>query len=266
MRFLILGPLTVLKDGEDVTPSAPKQRALLALLLANANRPVSMAQVVRELWDYDPPPRAVAAVHTYVMQVRKALRDDDRLVTVEQGYLLRVRPGELDLDAFADAAAAGRERLAAGELAAARRRLRDALGLWRGRVLVDVESGPLLQEAIDRAERDRLDAVAARIEADLGLGRHLELIGELSGLAHLHPDDERLVRLLMRALYRAGRQADAIAAYGDLRRELAREHRAAPAPETERLYTHILTGHPGLEWTAPPVPRPRSSADHGALL
>jgi DNA-binding SARP family transcriptional activator len=255
MEFLVLGPLSVIRDGVNLAPTAPKQRQLLALFLVNANRPVSMSQVVTELWEYVPPPSAVAAVHTYVMQLRKALHHpaSDKealatpLTTLEQGYRLDVRTGELDLHAFTDRTAVARMSLVDGDHEAAARQLRVALGMWRGKVLADVTAGPLLQDAIDLAERRYLEAVTWRVEAELHLGRHHELVGELRALVHRYPCDETLAGHLMLALYRSGRQADALAAFNALRHALTSEYRLSPADELLQLYLDILSGHPRLE-------------------
>ncbi|GAA3059598.1 hypothetical protein Aglo01_66080 [Actinokineospora globicatena] len=247
----MLGPLAVADGPRLVTPSAPKQRQVLALLLVNANHVVPVRDVVTELWEYDPPRSAVAAVHNNVMLLRRALRDD-RIATTDQGYLLRTRAGELDLAEFADAVTSARAWLSEGRHADAGRRLRSALAVWGGPALVDVAVGPLLQAAVDRAERLRLEAVTARISVELVLGLHREVLGELAGLVHDHPADEGLIRLLMLALYRAGRQADAIALYTALRGRLSAEPALAadhPEPEarTAELYTDILIGDPLLD-------------------
>jgi SARP family transcriptional regulator, regulator of embCAB operon len=286
MEFGVLGSLFVLNNGVDVTPTAPKQRQMLALLIFNANRVVSIAQFVAELWGPAPPSSAVDAVHTYIMQLRRTLRgtsaDTRRLITRERGYELVVRPGELDLDVFTDRVRLARTTLARGDhdaagrlrCAAAAGQLRGALDLWRSSVLVDVFVGPILGPATATIEDDRITATAQRIEAELRLGRHNELVGELSGLVYCHPANEDLVAHLMVALYRSGRPADALAAYCRLRDVLAREHGTSPSDRLSRLHLNILTMDPTLEAPAPsirssldlvsvPVPRNGHATDRG---
>lgn len=253
MKIQILGPLTITRAGVDLTPTAPKQRQLLALLAVNANEHVGTNQILAELWESAPPASAVAAVHTYVMQLRKLLHvreDTDRIGTTEHGYRLHLRTGELDLQRFSDITTATQLCLADRDAGTTRRELRRALGLWRGAMLADVWTGPLLKDAVERMERLRSETVAAAIETELELGQHHDLLGELSGLVRGEPANERIARLLMLALYRSGRQADAIAVFGGLRRALARDHRTPPRRDTERLYTRILAGDPGLEMPA----------------
>lgn len=267
MHFCVLGPLSVVDKGIDRTPSAPKQRQMLALLLMNANHVVSMSQFVEELWEYSPPSSAVAAVHTYVMQLRRTLggraageaAGPGRICTRDQGYVLRVEPGELDLDLYEEEVRAARNSLDSGaldrgvlELCAAQRR-------WSGQILVDVPTGPLLHAAIAVVERNRLDAVGRRIRADLDLGRHHGLIGELSSLAHEYAADEDLAAQLMLALYRSGRRVDALAVFHRLRRALRDEHGATPSHRIQQLNTDILSAHPRLE--SPSRPQWRLSLD-----
>lgn len=252
MEFGVLGPLSVVDGESDRTPTAPKQRQLLALLLMNANRTVSMAQIVEELWECNPPPSATGAVQTYVKQLRRALHGrrigsaSRRLVTGKQGYLIRVQPGELDLDVFTERIRAARALLPSDTVTAVHG-LGIALDLWRGQALVDVLPGPLLQQAISALEQARLSAIIDRIGGELHLGRHHELIGELSALVCHHPTNERLAAHLMLALYRSGRQADAIAAYHRLRRALRDEFGASPSASLQALNTDILSAHPRLQ-------------------
>jgi DNA-binding SARP family transcriptional activator len=259
VKIQVLGPLTITRDVVDITPTAPKQRQLLALLAVRANETVGTGQITAELWDHAPPPSATAAVHTYVMQLRKILHapnDADRIGTTEFGYRLRVRTGELDLQRFTDITTARQLGLADRDADTTRRELRRALSLWRGAMLADVWTGPLLTEAVERAERLRSETLTAAIEAELELGRHHDVLGELSGLVQGEPGNERMARLLILALYRSGRQADAIAVFAGLRRALARDHRTVPTRDTERLYRWILAGDPGLE-----IPVPRLTID-----
>lgn len=255
MRFSVLGPMCVTENGEDRTPSAPKHRQMLALLLMNANHVVSMAQFVEELWEYSPPPSAVAAVHTYVMQLRRILQGSGpatnanacRLVTRDQGYVLHVQDGELDLHAYERQVRAGRVALDAGNLEAGARQIRTAHALWSGQGPVDAPAGPLLRAALAAMERDRLETMVLRVRAELRLGRHHQLLAELCALVHQDPANEQLTGQLMLALYRSGRQADALAAFHRLRRTLREELGTSPGRGIHRLITDILCGHPRLE-------------------
>ncbi|MEG3627035.1 AfsR/SARP family transcriptional regulator [Streptomyces poriticola] len=256
MEFRVLGPLSVCDDeGRHRTPTAPKQRQLLSLLALNANHVVSVGQIVEEIWEYRPPSSAVAAVHTYVMQLRRSLdgarrgpgRSPGRLQTREQGYVLKVNAGELDLDRCEQRMRAARATLEAGGYAEAAEQLRAAQMMWTGPMLVDVPTGPLLRAAIEVVERDRLDAVAQRLGAELRLGRHHEILGELTALVHQYGTHEDLVAHLMLALYRSGRQADALMAYHRLRARLREEFGTKPSARLQHLHMHMLAGHPRLE-------------------
>jgi SARP family transcriptional regulator, regulator of embCAB operon len=244
MRFGVLGPLYAIDEERDITPTAPKQRQLLALLLMNANRPVPVGGCVEELWDNQPPTTAVAAVQTYVKDLRQALRS--RLVTNRQGYQLRVEPGELDADVFAELARQSRRTAVPETL----RTLRRALRLWRGDALVDVTAGPLLHRSVVEWEGRRLATMVQRIGIELATGRHHELIAELSALVRRHPTHEELTAQLMLALYRSGRQADAITAFHRLRQALRDELGTVPSAVTQRLNTDILSASAHLEHSA----------------
>lgn len=258
MEFGLLGPLSVVDRGSDRTPTAPKQRQMLAVLLLNANRVVSMEQFAYELWEHDPPSSAVAAVYTYIMQLRRTLHGrpvggsipPGRLMRRHHGYQLEVRPGELDLDLFEDQLRAARNSVARNENEFAAQQLRAALDVWRAPILVDVTAGPVLQAAIAEIERSQLDAVTQRISADLRLGRHHELIGELSALVYHHTTNEDLAAQLMLALYRSGRQADALTTFHLLRRALREDLGVAPSQRMHQLYTDILSAHPRLEMSS----------------
>ncbi|WP_433343511.1 AfsR/SARP family transcriptional regulator [Streptomyces sp. CA-253872] len=247
--------MSVYDDDRHKTPTAPKQRQLLALLALNANRVVSVAHIREEIWEYHPPASAVAAVHTYVMQLRRALngsrrgpgRDRGRLRTHDQGYLLELREDELDLHRYEKGARDARAVLEHGDAAEAAERLRAAELVWSGPMLVDVPTGPLLRAAVELAERDRLDLVGQRLLAELRLGRHHQILGELTALVHRHGTHEGLATYLMLALYRSGRQADALRVYHGLRARLREELGTTPSELPQHLYTDMLTGHPRLE-------------------
>ncbi|MFF5503289.1 BTAD domain-containing putative transcriptional regulator [Streptomyces roseolus] len=239
----------------------------MSLLAFNANHVVSVAQIVEEIWEYRPPSSAVAAVHTYVMQLRRSLdgarrgpgRGPGRLQTRDQGYVLKLNPGELDLHRYEQQVRAARATLMAGDYAEAVEQLRAAETMWAGPMLVDVPTGPLLRAAIEVVERDRLDAVPQRLGAELRLGRHHEILGELTALVHQYGTHEGLVAHLMLALYQSGRQADALMAYHRLRARLREELDAKPSARLQLLHTHMLSGHPRLE--PPSCARGRQSLD-----
>lgn len=254
MEFKVLGPLSVLQCGADLAPSAPKQRQMVALLLLDPGHAVSMAQFIEELWDGNPTPTAVASVHSYIMRLRRMVCDcphdgiaRQRLVTLDRAYRLEVRPGELDLDVFEDKSRLGCATLARHEYALAAAQLRAALDVWRAPVLPDVTWGPLLLPAVEAIEASRLEVLGQRIWADLHLGRHHELISELSALAHEHATNEDFATQLMLALHRSGRRADALDAFHRLRCALREELGVTPSRRMHELYTDILASHPRLE-------------------
>src|SRR5215218_3589898 len=212
MEFRILGPLEVLgPDGGAIAISGSKERALLAILLLHANRVVATERLVDDLWGDDPPRMARKSLQVRMSSLRKSL--GDVLVSRPPGYLVRVRPGELDLQRFEQLAADAREALDEDRAEAAARLLRDALDLWRGAPLADVRQESFLGPAVVRLEELRLAAIELRIEADLARGREAEVVGDLEVLTAEHPYRERFHGQLMLALYRAGRQVDALDAY-----------------------------------------------------
>jgi DNA-binding SARP family transcriptional activator len=227
LEFRILGPLEVLKDGAPVQLSGRNQRALLTLLLLRANEAVSTERLVDQLWGEHPPRTATTSLQNAVSQLRKLLEPDLQLHTRAAGYLLELDAGQLDLSSF--------ERLAreanAAEPAARALLLREALALWRGPALADSEMEEFAQAEIHRLEDLRLGVLEQRIQADLDTGLDAALISELETLIGRHPLRERLRAQLMLALFRSGRQADALNAYHDARRtldELGIEPRLVP--------------------------------------
>src|SRR5437660_2023124 len=268
MRFRVLGTLEVRSDGDrPVRLGATKQRILLAVLLLYANRPVDADRLIDALWPRRPPRSAPVALRTYVSALRQVLTLARRtelpwLATVPGGYQLHCAPSDLDLLAFEDLAAQGRQAMLDGHPVLAAERLRRALGLWRGRPFEDIplESG-LCTELI-RLDEGRLSAYETLIETQLTLGHHEDVLPELQTLVTAPPLRERLWSQWMLALYRSGRRAEALRAYGDLRRHLVRELGVEPTPPLQTLHRQILTGDPDLApvvWTgrtaAPPVPR-----------
>ena len=259
MEFRILGPVEVHGDDGPVRLGGAKHRTVLAVLLLHANEVVSADRLVDELWGEEPPNTAANALQVYVSQLRKALGPGASIRRQPPGYALEIGPEELDLARFERLAEEGRRAFAAGETSEAAAKLRDALRLWRGPALSDVtlESSGAVEAR--RLEDARLAVVEDRIEADLALGRHAELVPELEALVAEHPLRERFRHQLMVALYRAGRQADALAAYQDARRALVEELGIDPSPALQELEKAILNQDPRL--AAPPsAPMQRPAA------
>jgi predicted ATPase/DNA-binding SARP family transcriptional activator len=246
MQFRILGPLEV-AEGDCVISLAAAQRSLLALLLLSANEVVSADQLIEELWGEKVPESGRTALQVRVSQLRKALGGDSgRIATRAPGYLLRVDRDELDLNCF--------ERLVreadGAEPAEAAGKLREALGLWRGPPLADLSYASFAQPAIRWLEELRLAAVEKRIQAELALGRQAELVGELEALVEEHPLREHLHAQLMLALYRCGRQADALAAYRKARRVLVDQLAVEPSAPLRQLERAILRQEGSLDLEA----------------
>jgi DNA-binding SARP family transcriptional activator len=246
MEFRILGPLEVWCDGAALALGGPKPRALVAVLALHANEVVAADRLIDEVWREEVPEGAAAALRLNVSRLRKAL-PPDVLVTRPPGYLLRVGPGELDLHRFERLVHDGRRLLAAGCAAEASARLREALAVWRGPALADFAYEDFAQAALARLEEIRLGALELRIDADLALGRHEELVGDLKVLVAEHPFRERLRACLMMALYRSGRQAEALDAYQDARRTLVDELGIEPGPALRSLEHAILQQDPALD-------------------
>jgi predicted ATPase/DNA-binding SARP family transcriptional activator len=260
MEYRILGPLEVGFDGPPFPAKGRKPRALLALLLLRRNKTVPADKLIDDLWGESPPATAANTLQVYVSQLRKLL--EDRLVREGRGYRLRVDPGELDAERFEGLAAEGASALAARSYAKASELLLEALGLWRGPALVDVHDEPFAQAEITRLEELRLAAIEDRLEAELGLGRDQELVAELEALVSEHPVRERVRGLLMLALYRAGRQADALETYREARRVLVDELGLEPGPELRELEQAILRQDESLARRTRPesnVPAPVST-------
>ncbi len=240
VEFGVLGPVRAVRDGRELGLGGPRRRALLALLLVAGGRVVPAERLAEELWGGCPPPAAAGTLRAHVSRLRALLRPDAVLFARGGGYALAVEPGQLDAGRFERLAGAGREALEHGEAAVAASRFREALGLWRGRALADVaDVEPLAREGA-RLEELRLVAVEGRVEADLALGLEAEVAGELEGLVAEHPVRERLWRLLVLALYRGGRQADALGAYRRARAMLAEELGIEPGEELRQLEQAVL--------------------------
>ena len=246
MRFRLLGPLDVEDDGRPLHISRPKQRALLAMLLLNANRVVSTDTLTDALWEDRIPDTAAKALQVHVSQLRRLL-GSDRLQTKAPGYVLRIDAGEYDVHDFD--ALVGRARAETPSQASAT--WQQALSLWRGEPLADFAASRFAQAEIARLEELRLVAIEGRLGAELSRGRDAELIGELESLVTEHPHRERLRELLMLALYRTGRQAEALAAYQDARRELSEGLGLEPSRALRDLERAILSQDPSLEARRP---------------
>ena len=237
MEFRILGPLEAIADGRALALGGSRQRALLALLLTRANEVVSTDRLIDELWGAQPPKTAANALQYHVSQLRRTLAAGDTIVTQEPGLSDPRRTAESSTCSSSSGWSTDAQG-SAPELAA--RLLRDALGLWRGPALADVAHESFAQPEILRLEELRLGALDGRLEADLALGRHTELVGELELLVREHPLRERLRAQLMRALYGSGRQAEALDVYRETRRLLVDELGIEPSPALRELETAIL--------------------------
>jgi len=261
----LLGPLLLVRAGRQITPSAPKLRLVLSLLAVQANAVTRVDQLVEELWGESPPPSALTTVQTYIYQLRKLLKLDDRpeedgdptrpaLRSHPGGYILQL-PDLADVDAnlFEDLVRRGRTELLGAHPKAAAQTFRDALELWRGNVLEGVATGPVLYAHATRLEELRRTVLTLRIEADLQLGRHHEIIGELNSMVSSEPTREDISAKLMIALYRSGRRADALGVYQRIRTALVDELGLDPAAELQRLHQLMLEANPELDLLSPAV-------------
>jgi DNA-binding SARP family transcriptional activator len=237
--------LEVVDESRRLPLGGAKQRALLAILILHRREVVSSDRLIDELWGEQAPATAAKALQGYISGLRKALGADS-VTTRDGGYMLVAEPSQVDLDRFERLAEQGHEELTAGDQAQAAKTLREALALWRGPPLADFAYEPFAQAEVGRLEEERLAAIEDRIDADLGLGRHSKLIAELEGLAREHPLRERLHAQLMLALYRAGRQADALEHYRRTRQTMIDQLGLQPGPELRRLEQEILAQDPEL--------------------
>ena len=250
MEYRILGPLALVEDERDLAPAGAKQQALLGIFLLHPGETLSRDRLIDELWGSRPPETAGNTLQVYVSQLRKLL-PPGALVTRLPGYALEVDPEALDASRFERLARGGRDALARGDSAGASTALERALALWRGPVLAGVAfEGTAAGEAA-RLEELRVAAAEDRIDAGLALGRHAELVGELEAMVAEHPLRERLRGQLMVALYRSGRQADALEVYQRTRAELVEQLGIEPGPQLHELQRAVLAQDPAL---APPAP------------
>jgi YVTN family beta-propeller protein len=262
LEFWVLGPLEVRSKGKALPLGGPKQRALLAVLLLHANEVLSRDRLIDGVWGETPPSTIGAVLNVYLSKLRKLLGShgaDTPLVTRPHGYMLRIRPEQLDLHRFERLVGEGRDAFTAGNAETAAARLGEALALWRGPPLADLAHMPFAAPVIGRLEELRLSALEDRIEAGFALGLHGDLVPELKVLVAEYPLRERLRAQLMVALYGTGRQSEALQAYREARRLLAEELGIDPGPELQNLEKAILVQEPAL---APPTSRPaiRSAA------
>ncbi|MCG8922105.1 BTAD domain-containing putative transcriptional regulator [Lentzea sp. CC55] len=250
VEFRVLGPLQVLLDSDPLLVRAGRQRALLASLLLRVGTSVSVDELAGNVWGDDPPARARATLQTYVMRLRQLLGPSVPIRTVPDGYLIDVDEKTIDLMRFEPLIDQGEQERAAGNLQAASAAFTAALGLWRGPALVDVPSEVLHRDEVPRLDERRLHVLERRVEVDLELGRHGELVAELSRLTSDHPLRERFWAQLMVALYRSGRQSEALAAYQRVSRLLGDELGIDPGDELRRVHSQVLSGSIGAVTTA----------------
>ncbi len=254
IEFRVLGPLEARAGGRVIDVGGPKQRALLAMLLLRANEPVPRGVLVHQLWHENPPAGAHHTLEVYVSRLRKtldAVAEEPVVLTRPGAYLLRIAANQLDLNRFERLAGEGRKALAANAPERAAAHLREALALWRGAPLADLGDEPFAQVEIARLEELRIGLIEDRIEADLALGRHADVVTESEALIAAHPLRERLHQQLMIALYRCGRQAEALASYQSARRTLVADLGLEPGRGLQGLQRAILRQDASLD----PPPR-----------
>ena len=262
MEFRILGPLEIVGDGgENVVLRGNRERAVLALLLLSANRVVSAERLREDLWGDQPPEGATHALKVHLSRLRKSLREaggGEALVTRAPGYLVQVDSASVDAFRFEGLVAEARQLIGQGAAGPAAATLREALGLWRGPALADVADAPFARAEASRLEEARQCALEDRIGADLACGRHGEVTAELEALTGEHPFRERLWSQRMVALYRSGRQADALRVYQELRSTLREQLGLEPSSAVQQLEGAVLRHDPELDW------RPKGLAGPGA--
>jgi DNA-binding SARP family transcriptional activator len=249
--FRILGPLEAVNETGTLLLGGLKQRAVLALLLLEAPKAVSTDRLIDALWSEQPPRTAATSLQNFISQLRKTL-GADLLVTKPPGYALAIRPDQIDLTRFRHLVATARAATEAVQRASL---MREALDLWRGTPLADFEFEPFAQPEIVRLKEERLAVLEERIDADLETGRHAEIVGEVEALVDRHPTRERLRAHLMLALYRSGRQAEALDVYQDARRALVDQLGIEPGRDLQQLHGDILRQDVGLRTpdAAPPA-------------
>ena len=258
MDFRLLGPFEVWEHGYPLPLGARRQRAILALLALHPREVLSTDRIVEEIWGEDAPPSAVRTVHAYISRLRSCLREgsdaDARsavIVSREPGYLLQIDPDQIDAARFENGVLQAAALMLDGDPRKANEVLRAVLELWRGAALADFMYESFAAIESERLAERRLDAIELRIETDLGLLRHNQVVSELEGLVAIHPVREHFWSQLMVALYRSGRQSDALAVYGRVRQMLIEERGIEPGPELRRLERLVLEQSPELAWKPP---------------
>jgi DNA-binding SARP family transcriptional activator len=259
MEILILGPLVLSHAGRVSTPTAPKPRGVLSLLLLNADQTVQSPTLIRDLWGESPPVSAATTLQTYILQIRKCLGGllgvsvsevtKRLLVTVPGGYLLRAGSAEFDRRAFDQLAVAGRRALAAGENAEAAELLSDACALWRGPALADVRAGAVAEAQLKALEQVRLTTLEQCIDARMRLGHHQDVLADLTLMVAEHGLNENLCAQLMVALHRSGQRPEALSVFHQLRMSMIEELGLEPSKRLHLLQQAVLADDPALEVT-----------------
>ncbi|MBO0511589.1 AfsR/SARP family transcriptional regulator [Streptomyces beijiangensis] len=264
VRFSVLGPVRAHRDGEALPSGTPQQRALLTALLLRDGRTATASELIDAIWGDESPSQALAAIRTYASRLRKSL-GSGLLVSEAGGYAIRATPGSLDLAVAQELSVSADKAAASGDRCTARDRINEALALWDGEPLASVP-GPYAETERARLEEWRLQLIETRLDLDLEVGCHAEAVSELTALTAAHPLRERLRELLMLALYRSGRQAEALAVYADTRRLLADELGVDPRPELARLQRRILQADEDLARPAEPPAAPAATVVRPAQL
>ncbi|MFI5621698.1 BTAD domain-containing putative transcriptional regulator [Streptomyces sp. NPDC051567] len=261
MKIQVLGPLSAVVNGGSIVPSAGKPRQILALLSLYPGRVMPVPTLMEEIWGTDLPHSALTTLQTYILQLRRRLGTamgpgapgaKEVLATRHGGYVLQVPPESVDVHAYEGLMAGGQEAFEQGDDGRAADLLRRALRLWEGPALVDVRVGPILEIEVMRLSESRLVTTERRIDVDLRLGRHTELLAELTELIARYPQHEGLHSQAMVALYRSGRQATALDVYRRLRHRLIEDLGVEPSPQLQRLHQAMLTVDPALDVAAGP--------------
>jgi SARP family transcriptional regulator, regulator of embCAB operon len=252
VEIRVLGPLEVRYSGVAIVPSAAKPRTVLALLAVHANTVVPVDALVAELWGKDRPRSAKTVIQTYIMHLRKLVDSllpggvgKQVVATRPGGYVLDSAGTSVDMWHFDESAAAGHRAREAGELTEASQHFADALRWWQGRPLLDIQTGDALTFQVKRLEETWLNVLDRKIEVDLRLGRHHELLGELTALVARHPTHEGLCAHLMLALYRSGRRPEALDVYRQLHTRMVEQQALEPSPALRRLHRSMLVSDRG---------------------
>jgi len=253
LEIKVLGPLEAVGKTQSIVPTAGKPRQILALLALRAGEVVPVSTLIEEIWGENPPRSALTTMQTYILQLRRLIGQiapglaKEVLITRYNGYLLAAKSVRVDAHVYADLAAAANRCYEAGDYAEAARLSRQALTLWSGQVLIDVQKGMPLEIEVTCLEQSRISLLEIRIDAELRLGRHQAVLGELSMLVARNPMHENLCAMLMTALYRSGQQWRALGVFRQLRAALTAELGVEPSARLQRLQHAILTADPSLE-------------------